>query len=354
MYKRINGLQHIGVAVSDMDVSLRFYRTFFGLDIPFFDSVQPAPLMDVYTRNETITKRASMVMNLQGGCAIEVIRPTSFEPVAAKSTVQLGDLGIFITQVKCRDIRGSHRFCEEQQALGLTSIQTDPLGRETFYIQDPDGNLWQYLQGDSWYTNSGHHSGGVLGCTTGVSDMNRALKLYTSLLGFDEIVYDTTGVFDDWKGLPSGKQTYRRVLLTQKNQPGGGFAMVTGKTYIELVQAMDRTPNFIFEDRIWGDTGFAHIGFDVKGMKALGDDLAHAGYGFTCDSNNALSMGNTKVHCTYIHDDDRTLIEMIEVYKVPIIEKWGVFLNVEKRDPMKPLPDFMLKALRFSRIKDRD
>jgi hypothetical protein len=45
---------------------------------------------------------------------------------------------------------------------------------------------------------------------------------------------------------------------------------------------------------------------------------------------------------------------MIEVYKVPIIEKWGVFLNVEKRDPMKPLPDFMLKALRFSRIKDRD
>jgi catechol 2,3-dioxygenase-like lactoylglutathione lyase family enzyme len=354
MFKRINGLQHIGVAVGDMDMSLRFYRKFFGLDIPFFDSVQPAPLMDVYTRNSTITKRASMVMNLQGGCAIEVIRPTSFEPVRAKNPVQMGDLGIFITQVKCRDLVNSHRFCDEQGVKGLTSIQKDPLGRETFYIEDPDGNRWQYLQGEAWYTNSGHHSGGVLGCTTGVSDMDRALKLYTSLLGFDEVVYDTTGVFSDWKELPSGKQTYRRVLLTQKNQPGGGFAKVTGKTYIELVQALDRKPNFIFEDRIWGDTGFAHIGFDVKGMKALGDDLAKAGYGFTCDSSNALSMGNTKVHCTYIHDDDRTLIEMIEVYKVPIIEKWGVFLNVEKRDPLKPLPDFMLKALRFSRIKDRD
>jgi len=342
MYKRINGLQHIGVAVSDMDKSLRFYRKFFGLDIPFFDSVQPAPLMDVYTRNSTITKRASMVMNLQGGCAIEVIRPTSFEPVKAKNAVQMGDLGIFITQVKCRDLHASHHFCQQQDASGLTAIQKDPLGRETFYIQDPDGNLWQYVQGDSWYTNSGHHSGGVLGCTTGVSDMDKAMKLYAGLLGFDEVLYDTTAVFADWSELPSGKQSYRRVLLTQSNQPGGGFARVTGK------------PNFIFEDRIWADTGFAHIGFDVKGMKALGEDLARSGYGFTCDSSNALSMGNTKVHCTYIHDDDRTLIEMIEVYKVPIIEKWGVFLNVEKRDPLKPLPDFMLKALRFSRIKDRD
>lgn len=338
--------------MSDMDMALRFYRKFFGLDIPFFDSIQPAPLMDIYTRNTTITKRASMVMNLQGGCAIEVIRPTSFEPVKAIRPVHVGDLGVFITQVKCKSLAASHRFCNEQGASGVTSIQTDPNGRETFYIQDLDGNRWQFLQGDSWYTDSGHHSGGVIGCTTGVSNMDNALKLYAELLGFDEVIYDKTASFTDWRELPSGDQRFRRVLLSQSNQPGGGFARVTGKTYIELVQALERSPNYIFEDRIWGDTGFAHIGFDVKGMKALGIDLAAAGYGFTCDSSNALSMGNTKVHCTYIQDADRTLIEMIEVYKVPIMEKWGVFLNVEKRDPLKPLPDFMLKALRFSRIKD--
>ena len=64
-------------------------------------------------------------------------------------------------------------------------------------------------------------------------------------------------------------------------------------------------------------------------------------------------MGSsTKVHCTYIEDPDGTLIELIEVFKIPIIEKLGVFLNVEKRDPMKPLPNFLLKAMRFSRIKD--
>ncbi len=352
MYKRINGLQHIGVAVTDMDASLKFYRKFFGLDIPFFDSVQPAPLMDVYTHNKTITKRASMVMNLQGGCAIEVIRPTSFEPSGAPFQVSVGDLGIFITQIKCKDIQRTYAFCKSENAPKISEMSEDPIGRKTFYIEDLDGNTWQYLQSDAWYTQNNHHSGGVIGCTTGVSNIDEAMKLYRNILGFDELVYDKTGVFDDWKNLNSGNEKYRRVLLTQSAQPGGGFARVTGRTYIELVQALDRNPHFIFEDRIWGDTGFAHIGFDVKGMKALGNDLKNAGYPFTCDSNDALSMGNTRVHCTYIEDNDRTLIEMIEVFKVPIMEKWGVFLNVEKRDPLKPLPDFMLKALRFSRIKD--
>lgn len=352
MYKRINGLQHIGVAVTDMDRSLKFYRTFFGLNVPFFDSVQPAPLMDFYTRNQTITKRASMVMNLQGGCAIEVIRPTSFEPSPAKHQVKLGDLGIFITTVKCKDILKMHAWCIEKQAPFVSEIAKDPNGRDTFYIKDPDNNIWQYVEGSKWYTHSDHPSGGVVGCTTGVKNIEKAKKLYCEILGFDEVIYDKSGVFEDWKQLPAGNNMFRRVLLSQSAQPGGGFAKVTGKTTIELVQALDRKANYIFEDRIWADTGFAHIGFDVKGMKALGEDLAKAGYPFTCDSNNALSMGQTKVHCTYIEDDDRTLIEMIEVYKVPIIEKWGIFLNVEKRDPLKPLPDFMLKAMRFARIKD--
>jgi catechol 2,3-dioxygenase-like lactoylglutathione lyase family enzyme len=351
-YKRINGLQHIGLAVSNMDASLRFCRKFFGLDIPFFDSVAEAPLMRVYTRGSTIEKRASMIMNLQGGCAMEIIRPTSFEPRRASFETKIGDLGIFMVQVKARDIQRTYTFCKKEKLNLCTEVAANPSGKSTFIIADPDGHWFQYVPGDEWYTHTGHHSGGVVGCSVGVSSIDKALTLYTQALGFDEVIYDKTGVFPEWNELPGGRETYRRVLLSQKAQPGGGFAKVTGKTYIELVQALDRTPQFIFENRIWGDTGFAHIGFDVKGMKAIGQDLAQVGYGFTCDSLDALNMGNTKVHCTYIHDNDRTLIELIEVFKVPIIEKWGIYLNVEKRDPLKPLPDFMLKALRFSRIKD--
>lgn len=351
-YKRINGLQHIGVAVSDMNRSLPFYRKFFGLNIPFFDSVQPAPLMDVYTRNTTITKRASMVMNLQGGCAIEVIQPTSFTPRPASIEIGPGDLGIVITQIKCADITQAHQQCKMMRAPGITELHEMPEGGKTFYLTDPDGNRWQFVESIEWYTRGTHFSGGVAGCTIGVSDMQKAIHLYSDLLGYDKVLSDQTGVFSDWCDFPGGAKKYRRVKLTQSNRPGGGFARVMGTTTLELVQDMLGEGRFIFADRIWGDTGFAHVGFDVKGMAQLGDDLGRAGYPFTCDSRSALHMGNTKVHCTYIHDHDRTLLELIEVYKVPIIEKWGIYLNVEKRDPMKPLPDFMLKALRFSRIKD--
>lgn len=352
MYKRINGLQHIGVAVTDMRRSLPFYRKFFGLNIPFFDSVQPAPLMRYYTRNETITKRASMVMNLQGGCAIEVIQPTSFTPALPAQTIFIGDLGITHTLIRSRDVESTHRMFEAKGAPALTPVRKDVLGRKTFFLRDPDQHLWQVVEDAHIYAKGAHATAGVLGCTVGVSNIEKALELYAGILGFDKKECDTSGVFEDWSDLPEGRQRFRRIVLSQSAQPGGGFAKVTGRTYIELVQCLDRTPYYSFENRIWGDTGFAHIGLDVKGMKAIGEDLAKVGYAFTCDSNDALSMGNTKVHCTYIHDYDRTLIEMIEVYKVPIIEKYGIFLNVEKRDPLKPLPDLMLKALRFSRIKD--
>ena len=64
-------------------------------------------------------------------------------------------------------------------------------------------------------------------------------------------------------------------------------------------------------------------------------------------------MGDhTRVHCTYIDDPDEAWIEMIEVHKIPILEKLGLFLDVQKRPASQPLPKWMLHALRFNRIKD--
>ena len=350
---RIQGMQHIGVATSDMDKSLRFFRQLFGMDIPFFDSVQAAPLMDSHTRGETITKRASMVMNLQGGCAFEVLRADSFEPVPADWEIAPGDLGITTVQMKTRDIQKMHAH-----ALKIAGDSCDarlsetPWGAPTFYLKDPDGNRFQVLEADDWFENNGHPSGGVLGCTIGVSDIDAAMKLYADVLGFDQVLHDSTGVQSDWDSMPHSEQPYRRVRLTQSAPGAGGFGKLTGRTYIELVQAMERKGPFIFKDRIWCDIGFAHLGFDVRGMAALGDALDKKGFGFRCDTADAIGMGETKVHCTYIDDPDECWLEMIEVYKVPIIEKWGLFLDVQKRGADEPLPRWMLKALRFSRVKD--
>ena len=54
---KIHGIQHVGVAVSDMNRTLPLYRKWFGMKVPFFDSVQAAPLMTVFTRNEVLKGR---------------------------------------------------------------------------------------------------------------------------------------------------------------------------------------------------------------------------------------------------------------------------------------------------------
>jgi len=350
----IHGIQHLGVGVASHEDAWKWYRKFFGLNVPFFNDEAPAPLMDIYTKGKTITKRAAMVMNLKGGCAMEVVCPTSFQSTVSDKIIQLGDLGIFIGMIKAPDVKLAFEFFKKNGAKICSTVKKMPNGWDTFYVYDLDGNLFQVVPASDWYTDYDHVTGGVAGCSIGVSDIEKAKTLYADVLGYDEVVYDETDVFKDWKFVPGGELTYRRVLLSQSKPSGGGFTKLSGKSYIELVQDVSgRAVTKIYEGRLWGDVGFVHLGFDVREMAELGIELEKKGFGFTCDTKNALSMGEaTKVHCTYIEDPDGTLIELIEVHKIPIIEKLGINLNVAKRPANKPLPDMMLKALKFSRIKD--
>lgn len=351
MYKSINSIQHVGVGVPDLESTWKWYRKIFGLDIALFQATADAPLMDIYTRNKTLKKTAAMVLNLQGGCAMELIQPVSETCTKPDAEILLGDYGIFITQIKTKNVRDTFNYYKKSEVNVLSKIVKTPNDDETFYLKDSNGLIFQIVKGDEWFTNNGHVSGGTAGCVIGVSDIDKSKKLYCDLLGYDKVIYDEAKIFDDWLTIPGGGSKARRVLLTQSNKPGGGFAKVGGKTFIELVQVLDRKPKKIYANRIWGDLGFVHLGFDVKGMNEIAKYFSAKGYPFTCDSKNILHMGNTRVHCTYIEDPDGTLLELIEVYRIPIVEKIGWFLNVKGRNPMKPLPSWILKGLRFVRVK---
>ncbi len=62
-------------------------------------------------------------------------------------------------------------------------------------------------------------------------------------------------------------------------------------------------------------------------------------------------MGDAAGQFAYIEDADGTLIEFVETHKVPIVKKLGLTINLQKRDPEKPLPGWMLKALSLARVK---
>ena len=121
---------------------------------------------------------------------------------------------------------------------------------------------------------------------------------------------------------------------------------------IELVQVLNRTPKKIFENRYWGDLGFIHLCFDINGMKALEQKCADLNYAFTVNSAESFDMGEAAGHFTYTEDPDGTLIEFVETHKVPIMKKFGLYLNLKKRNPDKSLPNWMINALSLSRVKE--
>jgi len=92
--------------------------------------------------------------------------------------------------------------------------------------------------------------------------------------------------------------------------------------------------------------------FDIKNMQALKEACEANGHPFTVDGGAGFEMGEAAGHFTYIEDPDGTLIEFVETKKIPILKKFGWYLDLRKRAPKKPLPDWMLKAMKLNRVKD--
>ncbi len=351
----ISGIQQIGIGVSDVHKSFAWYREYFGIDVPVFEEAATAGLMLPYTGGNPQERHAILALNLQGGGGIEIWQYTNRTPVPPTEVPQLGDLGIFVAKIKCKDVQACFRDLQARGANLLSEPTKRPDGREHFYVKDPWGNPFEVVAGDEWFSRSRSHlTGGILGCMIGVSDIDRALPFYQEILGYDWVGYDRTEQFSDWNGLDGSDGVYRRVLLGHSAKRLGPFSRLIGDSEIELVQNMDagRTPTHIYQDRYWGDLGFIHLCFDVTGMAKLKELCASKGHPFTVDSSGKFDMGEAAGHFAYIEDPDGTLIEFVETHKMPILKKLKWYLHLNTRsNPAKPLPDWMLKALGFSRVQ---
>jgi catechol 2,3-dioxygenase-like lactoylglutathione lyase family enzyme len=224
----------------------------------------------------------------------------------------------------------------------------------TLFIKDPYGNLFQMVESQEWFMNERKHTGGTCGAVIGVSDIEKSKRLYSDILGYDNVVYDVTGVFPDLAGLPGGRNEFRRVLLKTSEPFTGPFSRVLGQSMMELLSSTDTPGRKTYEGRFWGDPGFIHLCFDIRGMDELKAHCVNLGFPFTVDSaqgheGSSFDMGEAAGHFSYIEDPDGTLIEFVETHKLPVLKKLGWYLDLKKRD-VKPLPDWIMKMLRFSRV----
>ena len=87
----------------------------------------------------------------------------------------------------------------------------------TFFMKDPYGNIFQLVEANDWFRDEKKNTGGSYGAVIGVSDIEKSRVVYSDILGYDDVIYDTTGFFPDLAGLPGGNNECRRVLLKDLN-----------------------------------------------------------------------------------------------------------------------------------------
>ncbi len=358
--KRIvfGGIQQVGIGVKDLKEAWTWYRKYFGVDVRVFEDEATAELMLPYTGGQPRKRHAALAVNLQGGGGFEIWQYKDRIPEPPKMMVELGDLGIFSVKIKSKNVQATFEHFRKIKANMPGGLKKDPRGNDVFYIIDPYDNYFQIVPGIGWFRNEKKFTGAVYGAMVGVSDMEKSRKFYEEILGYDVVVYDKEGVFEDFSSLPGGDQPVQRILLQQSKGPLGIFSRVFGPSQIELVKVINKKPKKIFHERYWGDLGFIHLCFDVNGMDALRDSCKEKGFPFTVDSqksqeNNSFDMGEAAGYFSYVEDPDGTLIEFVESHRIPVIKNLGWYVNLRKRDPEKHLPDWILKILRFNKIRDK-
>jgi catechol 2,3-dioxygenase-like lactoylglutathione lyase family enzyme len=352
--KLIYGIQQVGIGVDDADEAFRWYASRLGSDVIVFDDHNQATYMAPYMGGKPHNKRALMAINMHGGSGYEIWQYTDRQPEKMAEELQIGDYGINIIKIKSRNIEASFERLKSKQVRLLSPIVEEPDGLKSFFVLDPYGNILCIKEHHNWYSSNGFDLGGIFSVVIGVSDIDKSTALYGDILGYDTVVYDKTDTFDDLQHLPNSRGEFRRVLLGHSEVRMGGFSRLFGESQIELIQSMDRRPKKIFQDRYWGDLGYIHCCFDVHNMKELVRECGQKGFPFKVLSSESFDMGDANGHWGYIEDCDGTLIEFVEAHKVPILKKLKWSINLKNRDPKKPLPNWLIKALALKRVRIKD
>lgn len=341
----------MGIGVPDVKKGFSWYNRMLGMDIPVFEEAAEANLMLPYTGGKPHRRHAILAINLNGGGGFEIWQYTSRTPQPPAFSPEAGDLGLFCAKIKTDDVQATFDHLKKNGVSVSGSITNNPAGRRHFFFSDVFGNPFEVIEDDDWFAKGRQHTGGPNGMIVGVSDIQRSKKFYAEILGYAKVIFEGEGRFDDLGELRGGHKTFKRVILTHSQPRKGPFSALLGNSYIELLQATDYSPKKIFENRLWGDLGFIHLCFDIRNMKSLQRKCESMGHPFTVDGGAGFEMGEAAGHFTYIEDPDGALIEFVETKKIPILKKLGLYLNLSTRDPEKPLPKIMLKALGLSRRK---
>ena len=139
--KNIIGIQQVGIGIPDVQMAWEFYRKNFGMDIPVFQESAEAKLMTKYTGGVVHSRSAILAINIQGGSGLEIWQFTSRETVKPEFEITLGDLGLFVTRIKSRNVEATYEEFSRSKLNIISKLLKDPTGNFHFFLKDPFNNI---------------------------------------------------------------------------------------------------------------------------------------------------------------------------------------------------------------------
>ena len=352
----------MGIGVANLTSRWEDIRAHFGFDTIIFREHAQAQLMTRYTRGIIESRDAMLAYNLFGGGGFEIWQYVSRVPHRNKLHALPGDLGIYAVKLHSANVHKAHRHLSGSSSVVCTDI-TIKESTPSFFCRDRDNNIFQVVEGTPALYRNLHPIGGVSGVIIGCSNIDAALPLYTTLLGYTVITDDVHTFSPDsflmqasmekgHKDNPATARTIRAVRLASAQNARSPFSALYGASIIELWQMLPHgTPaeSHLFHERQWGDVGFIHLCFEVTGMDALKESAMKLGIHFTVDSGTTFSMGEAGGRFAYVEDPDGTLIEFVETHRVRLLKHTSVSVNIKRR--IKPISPFILRGLILKRSR---
>ncbi|UCD08243.1 MAG: VOC family protein [Dehalococcoidales bacterium] len=305
------GVHHIGIGVSDMDESLKFYRDLLGFKQTMFDHTGLIPGMEGITGKSKINARVVMLMNENTGplglgmlklvqllppdkpdpCFVQVLIPGQRQTSVA-GALRWGDIAI---AEACFNTRGGTGKVTEQLAEKGVKVETEaatykfpPYDAETTfsYVRDPDNSLIEladWAMGKSLATEAKVEGLNHVGF--GVSDVERSREFYKEL-GFTDTVFDTFG---------------RMSVIMMANYHGA---------WIEAIQfgAPDKPEPYI---KGWGHLGPMEFAVEVTNLEKAYEELQEKSIKFLCPPQR-VEVPSGSWNYAYVTEPDNLYVSLVE------------------------------------------
>lgn len=319
----INCIQHVGIGVKDRERSYHFYSNALGFSVPMSKSTDSCSGMLPLLGQDEI-RNVIIALNPRGGALVEIFQYVSREPSPIPEKVDFTCNGYLFYGIKVRNLRRSLEIVERHGGRVVAGPSPfTPLregGWKTAVFRDPDGIYGVMLEypGSTVGTGGGRaRVGGIEYVAVGVSDIERSVDFYKSVLGYDQVMYRCQGKAPEWSGL-FGERNLKRVLLRRSKPPQGLFRHFLRGGMIELFQVEGNTGRHNFEGRKWGDIGFMELCFDVDDIHRTMKEINARGVP-TAVPTHSQSMGlNTYATFGYIRDPDGSLLEFADIKSLPV------------------------------------